>query len=51
MNRKFGDFQKQVNYAVNLIESNKHKVSDVMEMNAQIYLKNKKEALNDTELL
>ena len=51
MNRKFSDFQNQVNNAVNLIESNKHKVSDVMEMNAQIYLKNKKEALNDTELL
>ena len=49
MNRKFGNISQQIHDVVGVIEKNKKNFRNIMEINAQIYNKNKKAVLNEDD--
>ena len=50
VDRKIKDFSNKIKNAMGEIEANKANFKDIMEINGQIYLKNKQFALNDDDI-
>ena len=50
INRKLGSLSREIKHVVRIIEDNKKNFKKIMELNAQVYVNNKKVALNEDNL-
>ena len=50
INRKLGSLSREIKHVVRIIEDNKKNFKKIMELNAQVYVNNKKVALNEDDL-
>ena len=50
INRKLGSLSREIKHVVRIIEDNKKNFKKIMELNAKVYVNNKKVALNEDDL-